>query len=71
MQMERSLIWLGRIGGIAGIVICAIAVLTRLMGAYWLAGFQTSTLLLAGMAGMIFACLCFLTVLTERAKAGR
>jgi hypothetical protein len=71
MHMERLLVWLGRIAGIAGMIICAVAVLTRLAGAYWLGEFQTGTLLLVGMAGMTFACLCFLAVLTERANVGR
>jgi hypothetical protein len=42
----------------------------RLAGAYWLGSFQLGTLLQAGTAGMVVACLCFLVVLTERAKVG-
>ncbi len=67
--METLLLWIGRLAGLAGVLICAVAVVVRLSGAYWLAGFQVGTLLLAGMAAMLMGCLSFLMLLTSRAGA--
>ena len=64
--MEFLLLSLGRVAGIAGTLVCAIAGLARLAGAYWLGGFQVTTLLQAGVALMVLGCLCFLAVLLER-----
>lgn len=64
--MELMLIALGRLAGLAGVVVCGVAGLARLAGAYWLGGFQLTTLLQAGVALMVLGCLCFLAVLLER-----
>jgi len=64
--MELLLLSLGRIAGIAGAAVCAIAGVARLAGAYWLGGFQVTTLLQVGVALMVLGCLCFLAVLLER-----
>ena len=47
----------GNIAAIAGILICAVAGLSRLAGAYYLLGFQTLTLFNGGIALMVMACL--------------
>jgi len=67
--MEQLLVWLGRLAGLGGVLLCAVAVLARLSGAFWLGGFQVGTLLQAGLTAMVLGCLCFLVVLTERARA--
>jgi hypothetical protein len=64
--VQRLLIWVGRLGGIAGVVLCAIAVLVRLRGVYSLAGFQVGTLLLAGIGAMVLGCLAYLAAIAER-----
>ena len=69
--MNNLLLWLGRAAGIGGVLLCILAVVTRISGHYWLAGFQVGTLLQAGTAVMIAGCLGFLAVLTERSKADR
>ena len=61
-----ALVKLGRIAGGAGAVLCALGAGFRLGGAYWIAGFQSGTLLLAGSAAMIFGGFCLLVVLTQR-----
>jgi len=43
-----------------------LAVAGRLSGAYWLGGFQIGTLLQAGMAAMLAACLAYLVALAEQ-----
>jgi hypothetical protein len=64
--MEFVLIALGRLAGLAGVVVCGVAGFARLGGAYWLGGFQLTTLLQVGVALMVLGCLCFLAVLLER-----
>lgn len=66
--MENLLLWIGRLGGIAGVLLSAVAVLVRLRGVYSLAGFQVGTLLLAGMAVMLAGCLGYLAAISERAR---
>ena len=67
--METLLRWIGRLGGAAGVVICAVAVLGRLRGVYNLAGFQIGTLLLAGIAAMLVGCLGYLAAIVERPRS--
>jgi len=64
----RSLIWVGRFGGIVGVVLCAIAVLARVRGVYSLAGLQVGTLLLAGIGAMVLGCLAYAAAIAERAS---
>lgn len=66
--MENLLLWIGRLGGIAGVLLSAVAVLVRLRGVYSVAGFQVGTLLLAGMAVMLAGCLGYLAAIAERAR---
>ena len=67
--MEILLLWIGRLGGAAGIVLCAVAVLMRLRGVYNFAGFQIGTLLLAGIAAMLIGCLGYLASIAERPRS--
>jgi hypothetical protein len=46
--MEALLIWLGRAVGSGGLLACVVAVLTRLAGKHYLAGFELLTLLQGG-----------------------
>jgi len=69
--MEKVFLWTGRAAGIIGVVLCAVAVLTRLGGAFWLGGFQVGTLLQVGMAAMLLGCLALLASITERLRARR
>jgi hypothetical protein len=60
------LVWIGRLGGVLGVLLTAAAVLARFRGTYNLAGFQVGTLLLAGIAAMVVGCLGYLAFLAER-----
>ena len=64
--MRSLLVWVGRLGGSLGVVLCAASVLLRLRGIFTVAGFQIGTLLLAGVAAMLLGCLGYLAVLVER-----
>ena len=66
--MESILLWIGRIAGIAALLLSAWAAASRLQGAYFAGGFQIGTLLQVGMTGMIVACFCLLFVLTMRPR---
>jgi len=64
--MQELLVWIGRLAGVAGVALCVVAVVARLVGAYWLGGFQVGTLLQVGVAAMVLGCLGYLAALTER-----
>ena len=63
--MTILFVWIGRIGGAVGVLLCVIAVLARIRGMFGLAGFQVGTVLLAGMAAMLVGCLGYLAVIAE------
>ena len=67
--MESILLWIGRIAGVAGVLLSAWAAAARLRGAYFAGSFQIGTLLLVGITGMIVACFCLLFVMTMRPRA--
>jgi hypothetical protein len=64
--VAKLLLWIGRVGGIVGVIVCAVAVLARLRGVYNLVGFQVGTLLLVGIAAMLAGCLGYLAAIAER-----
>ena len=66
--MSKLLLWVGRIGGSAGVVLGVVAALARVRGMYNLAGFQTGTVLLAGMAAMLVGCLGYLAAIAEHGR---
>lgn len=65
--MKTVLIWAARIAGVAGVAALALAFAGRLAGMYWIGGFQVGTVLQAGMAAMLAACLAYLAALVELA----
>lgn len=67
--MNDLLLWIGRVAGVGGVLLCSVAAVARISGHYLLGSFQVGTLLQVGMAMMIAGCLGFLAVLTERSKA--
>ena len=66
--MRTVLLWVARLGGIFGVLLCAMALALRLRGVYNFAGFQTGTLLQAGVAVMLVGCLGYLAVMVERPR---
>jgi hypothetical protein len=62
------LLWVGRLAGIAGALLCVLAGVVRISGHFWLGNFQLGTLLLAGIAIMVAGCVCLLLVLADRAS---
>lgn len=58
--------WLGNVVGLAGIALCAAAGLARVMGHFYLFGYASMTLFLAGAGLMIAAILIKVHGLTRR-----
>ena len=58
--MNDVLVLVGRLAGIAGALICLVAGVARLLGNFYLLGFSASTLLQAGMAGLLIGCFALL-----------
>jgi hypothetical protein len=69
--MEGIFLTVGRLAGAAGVVTTLVAALMRLAGVYWVSGYQTGTILLAGMALMLIGCLAFLAALTSDRVSGK
>jgi len=67
--MGKLLLWMGRVGGIVGVILCAVAIVSRLRGEFNLGGFQVGTLLLAGMTAVLLGCLGYLASLAERERS--
>ena len=59
-------LWIGRLVGVAGALICALAVAVRVGGNYIFGGYQVGTLLLGGTAAMVAGCLSLLWSMSAR-----
>jgi hypothetical protein len=69
--MDKWLLSIGRLAGVVGALMVTLAAITRVTGHYDLGGFGVAMVLLAGVAAMVFACLCFLGVLTKSASSSQ
>ena len=69
--MNDLLLWVGRLAGVVGLVVCAAAGLLRLSGAFFVGGFQVGTMLLAGTALLISGCFFLLLLATRRSGRDR
>jgi hypothetical protein len=67
--MHRLLIGLGRLAGAVGILLLAVSVLVRASGGYSVGDFEAVTLLRAGVAAMVAACLAYVVSMAD--PAGR
>jgi len=66
MMMKELLLWLGRLCGVCGAVLCIASLAFRLHGSYLIGGFQVGTLLQAGIAGLAAGSFLLLFVLAQR-----
>ena len=64
--LQKFLLWVGRLAGLLGVLICAVAILARLGGTFQIMAFQTGTVLQAGVATMVLGCLGYLALLARR-----
>lgn len=65
MIMDKLLLLVGRIAGIAGFAFCLASGAARVSGRHWIAGFESLTLLHVGIAGIVLGCFCLLCVLVQ------
>jgi hypothetical protein len=68
--MRTLLIWAARLSALAGLVLIALAVVTRFGGAYKVASFDVATVLFGGMVAMVAACLAYVAALAEYSRVG-
>lgn len=66
--MNNLMVLLGRVAGLAGLLLCIVSFGARLNGTYFLGGFQVGTLLQAGIAGLVAGCFCLLWTLAGGLK---
>jgi hypothetical protein len=64
--MNDALLWLGRLFGVLGALVCALAFAVRIAGNYKYGGFEVGTLFLGGTAAMVAGCLCLLLRMDSR-----
>ncbi len=64
--MERTIMLVGNISALVGMLLCGGAGVTRLLGHYLTSGFATMTLFQIGTGLMVLACLCKLEALLRR-----
>jgi hypothetical protein len=67
--MTQLLKWVARLAGIAGVIVCAVALLTRLSGSWTVGAVSIGTVFQLGMASMIVACLAYCAVLAESSSS--
>ena len=68
--MNDLMLWLGRVAGVVGLLLCLVAVGARVSGYYFLGSFQLGTLLQAGTAGLAAGCFGLLLSMSARFKTG-
>ena len=64
--MSKLLVWMGRVAGLAGVILAAIAVVARLSGWWHIGSLSVGTLLMAGVAAMVAGTLAYAASLAER-----
>lgn len=69
--MDTLLIWIGRIAGLAGVALCAVAFVARAAHTWNLGSFNIGAILQAGLAGMLLGCLAYVARLAERSGVPR
>lgn len=68
MAFQSAMRNLGNLAAIVGILLCLVAGLARLGGMFYLAGFESMTLLNAGVAIMVAAILLKVELLVRQPK---
>lgn len=61
--MKQILSYTGTLAGIAGVLLCATSGIARVLGEYYLSGYEATTLFSVGIGIMVFACLVKLEIL--------
>ena len=64
--MDNALMTIGRIAGVVGILVCAVAIIGRLLGNYHMLGFEAVTLLHGGTSVVVIGCFLLLLSRADR-----
>jgi hypothetical protein len=64
--MQTLLMWIGRVAGLAGFALCAVAFVARATNTWNLGSYNIGAILQAGVAGMLLGCLAYAAYLAER-----
>ena len=64
--MIKLLIWIGRLAGIAGLLLGATAAAARAMGVWHVGSLQIGTLLLVSIAAMALSTMAYSAAMAER-----
>jgi hypothetical protein len=63
--MSKLLVWMGRVAGLLGLLLTAVAVVARLLGIWHIGSLSVGTLLMAGVAAMVAGTLAYAAALAE------
>lgn len=66
--MEGLFLLLGRVIGLGGMLLCLFVGVSRLLGHFYMGGFQLAALMQAGVALVVVACFLLLLALSGRAR---
>jgi hypothetical protein len=66
--MQSALLRIGQLVGLAGVLLMLAAIAMRLLGKFAVGGYQTGTLLLAGIGAVVVGCFLLLWTVAERAQ---
>lgn len=64
--MNKLLLWIGRLAGLVGVLVFAVAVYTRMRGHFIVGDYQVGTLLQGSIALMLVGCLGYAAAVGER-----
>jgi hypothetical protein len=67
--MIKFLLWVGRVGGIVGLLLAGVAVAARLTGQWRVGDMSVGTLLFGGVAAMVVAVLAYAAAIAERPRS--
>jgi hypothetical protein len=66
--MSDLLLWIGRLAGLLGVLVCAVAFAARATNVWHLGGFQVSAVLQAGGTFMLLGALAYVAYMAERRR---
>ena len=64
-QLRDVMLWVGRLVGIGGVLVCVVAFVARLSGSFMIFGLATGTVLQASNAMMLIGCVSYLALVTR------
>jgi hypothetical protein len=66
--MSDLLLWIGRLAGLLGVLVCAVAFAARAASVWRLGSFQVGAVLQAGLTFMLIGALAYVAYIAERRR---